>query len=128
MIYIVDTFAWIEYLEGNPKGKELKKLIESKNKLITMECCISELKGYCLKNNENFHDVMDVIKNNSVILPVLRADWIKAAEIKFELRKKIQHFGLIDALLVAKQQEHKCSLITGDPHFKTLKNITYIGD
>ena len=129
MIYIVDTYAWIEYFEGSKKGGILKSLIEQKNnKLVTMECCLAELIGYALKHNTDFTLMYKLVKMNSVILPVLTSHWLEAAKIKSELRVKIAHFGLIDAILVAKQKELKCKLVSGDPHFKSLKDILYIGD
>jgi hypothetical protein len=54
--------------------------------------------------------------------------WIGAAKIRFEMRKKIKNFGLIDSILVAKQQEFKCKVISGDFHFKSLKNVVYMGE
>ena len=119
---------WIEYFKGSEEGLALKRLLNNKNdKFVTMECCISEIRYYCLKNNFDFNRIFGVIKSDSIILPILADLWINAADIKFELRKKIPHFGLIDAILVAKQQELKCKVISGDPHFKTLKNVVYIG-
>lgn len=129
MIYIIDTYAWIEYFEGSSQGRVLKKLFENKNnKFITMECCIAELIGYCLKNNLNFENFYSIVESNSFIFVVLREHWVKAAKIRFELRKKIKHFGLIDSILVAKQQEFKAKIVSGDPHFKGLKDIVYIGE
>lgn len=128
MIYIIDTYAWVEYFRGSRQGLILSKLFSNtKNKFITLECCLAELKGYCLKHSVNYTRMQDIVKRNSIILPILTDLWIKAAEIKFELRKGIQHFGLIDALLVAKQREIRCKIISGDPHFKTLKQIVYLG-
>ena len=127
MIYIIDTYAWIEYFKGSRQGFVLKKLLEdSKNKFITIECCLSELKGFCLKQDINFNKFYNIIKRNSIILPVMRDLWIKAAKVRFELRKKIKNFGLIDSILVAKQQEFKCKIVSGDPHFKNLKSIIYL--
>ena len=129
MIYIIDTYAWIEYFKGSNQGDTLKRLFENKNsRFITMECCIAELRGYCLKNSIEFNQLYDVVKKNSVMLPVLREYWIKAAKIKFEMRKTRAHFGLIDSILVAKQEEMKCSIVSGDPHFKGLKNVVYDGE
>lgn len=129
MIYIIDTYAWIEYFSNSKKGIVLKDLFESqKDKFVTMECCIAELKGYCLKNNLDFRKAYSVVRSNSVVLPVMFDQWVSAAEIKFELRKSIQHFGLIDAILVAKQKELKCRVVSGDPHFRSLSNVVYIGE
>lgn len=128
MIYIVDTHAWIEYFRGSNQGLPLKRLLENfKDKFITMECCLAELKGYCLKNNYDFNELYNAVKKNSFIFPVLRSHWLNAAKIRFELRKKIKNFGLIDSIVLSKQQELKCKIVRGDPHFKNLKNVVYVG-
>lgn len=127
MIYLVDSWAWVEYFTGSDAGLILKRLLDKKrHKFITMECTVSELKSYCLRNGRDFSQMYTVLKRNSVILPVLTSHWLKAAEIRHETRKKIGDFGLIDAILVAKQNELKCKVISGDLHFKNLKNAVYI--
>ena len=128
MIHIVDSWAWIEYFIGSKGGMILKKLLDNKNyKFITMECSISELKSYCLRTENNFDKMYDIVKKNSIILPVLTSHWLNAAKIRFEIRKKVKDFGLIDSILVAKQNEIKCAIVSGDSHFKSLKNVIYIG-
>ena len=129
MIYIVDSWAWIEYFIGSKNGLVFKKLLENKNhKFITMECTLSELKSYCLRTNNDFDHIRNVTKRNSVILPILAAQWIEAATIKHEMRKKVKDFGLIDSILVAKQKEFNCIIISGDKHFKGMRNVVYIGN
>lgn len=128
MIYIVDSWAWVEYCIGSKSGLELKSLLNNKNhKFITLECTISELKSYCLRTGYDFNLLHNVLKKNSLILPVLLSHWLEASEIKHEMRKKIKDFGLIDSILVARQNELKCSVVSGDTHFKGLKNVVYLG-
>ena len=129
MIFIVDSWAWIEYFTGSKNGLKLKKLIDNKNhKLITMECTLSEVKSYCLRTKSDFDRLNKIVKKNSIILPVMMDIWLKAAEAKYEIRKKVKDFGLIDAILVTKQNELNCMLISGDEHFKNMKKIVYVGD
>src|SRR3989344_5225550 len=129
MIYIIDTYAWVEYINGSNRAVALKKLFEnSASKFITMECCIAELAGFCIKKKIDFKRIFELVKTNSIILPVLTGNWIEAARIKSELREKIGNFGLIDSILVSKQKELKAKIVSGDPHFKGLKDIIYIGD
>ncbi len=129
MIYIIDTYAWIEYLTGSKQGRTLQVLFNDKNnKLITMECCLAELKDYCLRRTAEFNKVYDIIKKNSVVLPVLISHWLEASQIKHEIRKKVKDFGLIDSILVAKQNELKCRIVSGDRHFKGMRNVVYIGN
>jgi predicted nucleic acid-binding protein len=128
MIYIIDSWAWIEYLIGSEKGFILKRLMDNKNhKFITMECTLSELKSYCLRTNSDFSNIRSIVKRNSIVLPVLAAHWTKAAQIKHEMRKKVKDFGLIDSILITKQREFNCKIISGDKHFKGMKYVIYIG-
>lgn len=129
MIYLVDSWAWIEYFIGSKGGLILKKLLENKNhKFITMECTASELRSYCLRTNNDFNRMYNALKRNSIILPVLTDNWLQAASIRHEIRKKVKDFGLIDAILVSKQNELKCNIVSGDKHFKKMENVVYVGD
>ena len=42
------------------------------------------------------------------------------------MMKTIKDFGLIDAILLAKQKELKCKIIIADQHFGNLKNIEFL--
>ena len=127
MIYIIDTSAWIEYLIGSNKGKILTNLFKSAaNKFITVECSLAELTGYSLREKIDFRRIYGMIRQNSIILPVLTEHWLEAGKIKTQLRGKLQGFGLIDALLVAKQKELNCKLISADSHFNSLKDVVYL--
>ena len=128
MNYIMDTYGWIEYIDGSKKGEIVKKIIENpESKIITLECCVAEVRLFCTKKNISFEKVFNLIKTNSFIFPIMLDIWLEAAQIKFELRKTRPGFGIIDALLIAKQRENSAKIVSGDPHFKTLKNVVYIG-
>ena len=124
MKYIVDTFAWVEYFRGTQKGVKAKRIIDDpKNSLITPECCISELKYWAIKYGEDFNSLYTVVRKISEIEPIFISDWLEAAAIRFEKRKTIKNFGLVDSLIVAKQKTFKCKVLTGDPHFRTILNV-----
>ncbi|MEK6943551.1 MAG: hypothetical protein AABX00_05800 [Nanoarchaeota archaeon] len=127
VIYIIDTYGWIEYLIGTEQGQVLRKLFQKNNKFITMECCLSELKSYCLRKGIDFSRIYKSVKKNSVILPVLITNWLDASDIKHKMRENIKDFGLIDSILISKQNELQSYIISGDRHFKGLKNVVYIG-
>lgn len=127
MLYILDSYAWVEYFTGTEKGRKVKALFENpKNRFITIECCIAELMGWSIKNNIDFHCVLKTIEANSDISPVLRDEWIDAAVIKSEMLKNVKDFGLIDAILIAKQRRLNSRIVTADLHFKGLRDIEFI--
>lgn len=125
--YLIDTFAWVEYFRGTEKGGMLRNLLNnSKNEFITIECCIAELKMWTIKSKINFQAIFEVVQANSTLCPIILEDWLNAAEIREEMRKTRKKFGLIDALLLSKQKQDKCKLISGDPHFKNLPNVAFM--
>ena len=47
MRYLIDSYAWIEYLEGTREGEKVKNLIEdSQNESITNVLNVAELSNY----------------------------------------------------------------------------------
>jgi len=125
--YLLDTYAWVEYLIGSKKGIKVKKIIENeKNTLSTPENCISEIKLWCLANNEDFKKLFGIVKMGSVIEPINLINWLKAAEIRHGNRKEMKDFGLMDSIILAKQEEIKGIILTGDLHFKNKKNVEFL--
>lgn len=129
MRYLLDSYAWIEYFIGSKKGLVVKKIIDNKgNELFTADCCLSEIKLWALQEKLDFSTYFSAIRMNSNLIEISSLDWLNGAVEKFEKRKKIHDFGIIDALLLVKQKELNCRIITGDSHFKNLKNIEFLGD
>ena len=127
MDYIIDSYAWIEYFIGSSKGEILKEYFaDKKNNFSTVECCLAEIKGWALKNNQNFEELFRIIRANSDIILIGEHDWIKAAEERFEQRKTQKDFGLIDSIILIKQKELRCKIISGDKHFNKLKDVVFI--
>ena len=127
MLYINDSYAWVEYFIGSSKGEILKKLLlDEKNNFLTVECCLAEIKGWALKNNKSFDDLFTIIRANSNILTLTEHNWIDSGEERFEQRKVQRDFGLIDTVILVKQKELNCMLITGDKHFQNMPNVIFL--
>lgn len=128
MLYIVDTYAWIEYFIGSKKGEILRKLLlDGKNQFLTVECCLAEIMGWTLINNQDFDKLFKVIRGNSRIIQLTEHDWIDSGKERFGQRKLQKDFGLIDAAILVKQKEFNCKLVSGDKHFKNLEKVVFIG-
>ncbi len=126
-MHIVDTYAWIEYFIGSEKGEKAAVIIDDQNEhLITVECCLAEIRGWTLREMQNFNEIYALVKSNSEILRVFTRMWIRAAEIRHEVRKTVPGFGLIDSLMLAIQEEKRCMVLTGDPHFEGMKNVVFL--
>lgn len=127
MEYIIDSYAWIEYFIGSAKGRILNKLFSSeKNMFFTVECCLAEIQGWALRENQGFDRLFKIIKANSDIIEIEQEDWVDAAKERFEQRKKQKDFGLIDAVILVKQKQLRCDVVSGDSHFKKLKGVVFM--
>ncbi len=127
MNYIIDSYAWVEYFIGSEKGEILKKLfLDEKNQFLTVECCLAEIKGWAIKNNQEFDKLYKIIRANSNIIEVTEYNWIEAAVERAEQRKTKKNFGLIEATLLVKQKELNCKIVSGDNHFKDMKNVVFL--
>ena len=127
MLYIIDTYAWMEYFIGSKKGEVLIKLLSDEtNELITVDCCLAEIKGWSLRNSLNFEQLFNIIRANSKIILMSENNWIQAGKERFEQRKTQKDFGLIDSAILVKQKELRTQVVSGDKHFKNLKNIVFL--
>ena len=127
MLYLLDTYGWIEYFLGSQKGKNVRKLlIKQDNVFITVESSLAEINGWCLKNNQDFEKCFRAIRANSTVVLVNQNDWIDAGKERFNQRLSQPDFGLIDAILLIKQKAFNCKLITGDRHFEKLKHVIFL--
>lgn len=119
MRVVVDSYAWVEYFLGSEKGGKAKRIIEKEgNELFTPDVCMAEIKFWALQANKDFAEIQRIIRANSAVMETFSNDWLEAAEVKFEKRKKFKGFGLVDALLIVKQGQLDAAILTGDEHFR----------
>jgi len=124
MIIAIDTYAWIEYFEGTVKGKKVSSIIEDKNNiLITLECCLYEFKIWCLRNKLDFNKLVSIIKQDSEVKHVSLDLWLEASNIRYNFGEDL---SVVDSLIMAYQKKILCKVLTGDKHFKELKNVIFL--
>lgn len=119
-MYLVDTSIWVDYFIGSETGRKFHQIIQNEE-IMTTESVISEIKSWCLKEKLDFSMYEKIISSNAKILSITYKDWVKAAEIKHEQRKKNKKFGIMDAIIVSKQE--KMMLLTKDTDFKGLARV-----
>lgn len=118
ILYIIDTYEWVEYFIGSDRGKQVKKIVEDvDNTIITPECCLAEIKGWCIREKQDFDEMYSLVRKISEIECVLTQDWLDAASIRSEMRKTAKDFGMMDALIMAQQRRMGCRVVSGDQRF-----------
>jgi predicted nucleic acid-binding protein len=133
-MYVIDTYAWLEYFTGSKMGRHLHKLLHTSDDLYTPTLVFTEVKRKFLKKihmgeckNKDMMQRLDFIKANSLIIDLNLSIAERAADLT-EGALQNRKFGLADAIILATAEKLSARLVTGDEHFKGLDNVVFIKD
>ncbi|MFQ5531994.1 MAG: PIN domain-containing protein [Candidatus Nanoarchaeia archaeon] len=121
MKFILDSYAWVEYLEGNSKGIEVRRILKGKNEIYTLSLCIAEVISRAKRKGANDDIAYRAMTMNSKIISIDEKISRDAGILHGEIKKKIKDFGLVDAYILLIARKLKAKIITGDKHFKNFK-------
>jgi predicted nucleic acid-binding protein len=129
MKVIVDSYAWIEYFEGSKKGLLVKEIIENENNdLFCSALTVSEIVSKSERAGKDSNQYFEALQSLSRILKIDENVARKAGKKHAAIRKKLKNFGLADAFILVQGEKEKAKILSGDQHFKKMKNTIFIGD
>jgi predicted nucleic acid-binding protein len=126
MRYLIDTSAWIEYLNGSKAGEEVSKVLKGENEIYVISLIISEVVSKVRRNKGNIELAYDCIIKNSKIFDITPKISKKIGILHAETRVKIPDFSLADASIVCSAEEIDARILTKDSHFKGFKGTVLI--
>lgn len=127
MIYVIDAWAWIEYLIGSDYGSKIRDIIEDEtNEIFTCSLTISEIISVTKRENRDFNSAYKIILSNSKNFDISPKLAREAGILHAEIKKKIKDFGLADAFVLTTSRILNAKLVTGDSHFKSFNNVILI--
>jgi predicted nucleic acid-binding protein len=128
MKYVIDSYAWIEYFMGTQAGKKAKPIIDSSEEKITPTICLAEVYAKTLKveSQELAEKQRVFIKEKSALAVLDEPIAVESARIQTKMKKEIDGWGLADSIVYATAQLKKAEVVTGDEHFRKLKNVLFI--
>lgn len=124
--HIIDAYAWIEYLDGSEAGLKVGALIEENGETYTCAMTIAEVVSKVARKGKDVKVAYDVILSNSQIVTVNEELSLQAGLLHYEMRKTLKDFGLADAYVLATARRLKSKILTGDMHFKNVKEAILI--
>ena len=66
--FVIDAYAWIEYLDGSEKGEMVAEIIENdENEIFTSSATVAEVVGKVLRRNDDTKIALNHINNFSSI-------------------------------------------------------------
>jgi predicted nucleic acid-binding protein len=132
--FVIDTYAWVEYLIGSTKGALAKKYIESGSGF-TPSIVVVELRKWYLKeieagrrSDEEMKKHFDFIQSITELLPLDFTLALKAGEISFTMKKRKKDWPIADSVVLASARDRSANVVSGDPHFKNLEEVIFIGE
>lgn len=128
MKYVIDSYAWIEYFMGTKIGEHVKELIENTEEKITPTICLTEVYAKTLKveNQELAEKQKAFIKEKSALAFLDETIAVESAKVLAKNKKEIDGWSMADSIVYATATVKKATVITGDEHFKNLKNVLFL--
>jgi predicted nucleic acid-binding protein len=125
--YIVDAWAWIEYFRGTEYGAKLNDLLEDPTTdIYTCAITVAEIISKTARDNQDVEAAYNMLLSNSRIIKLDEQISKHAGLLHVKMRQNSKDFGIADAFILAAANELEAKIITGDPHFKGLKNAIMI--
>jgi len=120
--YVIDAYAWIEYLIGTDTGAKIKAILEDeKSGIYTSAVTLAEIISKVAREKQNVETVYNILVTNSDIIDVDEELSKETGIVHAEMRKTKKDFGLADAYVLATARKLKTKILSGDPHFKSIK-------
>ena len=123
----MDTYAWIEYLDGSTRGARVRDLLENPgNTIVTSTVTLAELVSKSLRTKRDPRVAIAAVESNSTLHTISPALATLAGEVHAEEKKRKPDFGLTDAFVLATARNRSSKVLTGDPHFKDVPEAVMI--
>ena len=129
MRYIIDSYAWLEYFMGTGAGEKAKKIIDSAaHDKLTLSICISEVYAKILRTEglEKAELRRNFIESRSAIVALNEGLAVEAAKIDVKMKEQVRGWSLADSIVLATTRDKRATVITGDEHFKGLRETVFI--
>ncbi|MBN1762785.1 MAG: type II toxin-antitoxin system VapC family toxin [Methanomicrobia archaeon] len=120
---LVDSFAWLEILQGSERGRAALNLIRQSEKVFISVLNLYELRYRIeqLKDEQTANEFLKTIQVHAKTINVDDEIALQGAQLKLKYG-----LGAIDSLLLATARVHNLKLLTGDKHFETMPDAILI--
>jgi len=126
MKYIIDSSAWIEYLEGSKSGEIVNKILDEDNEIFIIPLIISEVISKTKRKKQNYELAYETLIENAKINEISPKIAKEAGLLHAQMKDKISSISLADTMIITAAKALSAKIITCDEHFKGLKEIILI--
>lgn len=123
---VIDAHAWIEYFAGSSSGQKAGEFIQ-RGSAATSVASLAELQHkYLMEKWLSFDADLKFLSTKTSVIPIDKEISLLAGQINYANKKNIKGWGMIDSIILATARTLSTKVITGDPHFKNLRDAIII--
>ena len=126
MKYLIDSSAWIEYLEGSRTGEKIHKILEEDNEIFVLSVIIAEVISKVKRKSLDPQLAYESMIKNARILDITPRIAKDAGLLHAKLKTEQKSFSLADALIISSTKAINAQLITKDQDFRSFDNVIVI--
>ena len=125
--FVIDAYAWIEYFIGSEKGGKVAEIIEKdENEIFTNNVTLAEIVSKIQRSGKNYVKSFETVLAYSKVFTFDENFSKDVGLLHAKIREKIKDFGLADAFVLQTAISLSAKIVTGDEHFKGMKNVVLI--
>lgn len=122
---VIDSFAWFEYFLGSSAGEVARSYVDE-GRTLTPTIVIAELSEKYGRLGLDFKEKLKFMKLRSQLIPLDEDIAELAGKLSLERKKRVEHWGMADSIVLATARLGNQKIITGDEHFRDLKEAMMI--
>ena len=124
---VVDSWAWLELFDGSTRGKEVQDHLDAAGSVFTTVLTLAEVISVVERRKHSGERALQVIQSNSKILIPTAEDSFLAGKLHAEMKSARRNMSLSDSFVLQEARKLDAKVITGDPDFKGIKEVEFIG-
>jgi predicted nucleic acid-binding protein len=123
--YVIDAWAWVEYLDGTKKGAAIENYLK-KDEVFTCLVTVAEVISKAHRKGMDSNEALSAISSLSRIAGLNALSAKETGVLHAAMKKSRPNFSLGDAFVLHTAKSLHCKVLTGDPDFNGLKEAMLI--
>jgi predicted nucleic acid-binding protein len=125
--YVIDSYAWIEYLEGSTEGARVRDLLQPPAEAYTPTPVVAEVTSKAVRRGRDASVAWLALRGSSIIVPLDGETARAAGSLHAQYRRKVSGFAMTDAVVLTLARKLDAKIVTGDPHFRGMRGVEFLG-
>ncbi len=122
--FLIDSWAWVAYLEGAKAGRKVKEEVDDEsNEIFTHVVSIAEITSKVKRKGLDVEIAWNAITTNSKVANVDKFDSKEVGLLHAKMKSRVPNFSLGDAFVLAAAKKLAARVLTGDPDFENVDGV-----